>query len=159
MHVATAVDGKIVIVNASMRVAAVDGKIVAVDALVCVATTVDGEIVAVDTSVRVATAFDGKFVAVNALVCVATTFDGKIVAVNTSVRIANAVSGKFVAVDSSSKLVGGDAFRRICNKVDASIIKEKRSLWRPCEDNLKVHNSPSFVHLLQQDWLFTSKMH
>ena len=43
--------------------------------------------------------------------------------------------------------------------VDGKIAAVKRSLRRPCEDNLKAHDSPRFVHLLQQDWLFTSKMH
>ncbi len=141
-----------------MHVAVVDGEIVAVDTSGRVASTVDGEIVAVDASVRVAVV-DGEIVAVDASVCVATNVDGKIVAVNASVRVANAINRNFVAVDASTKLIGGDAFRLILNKVDASVITGKRSLRRPWEDNLKAHDSPSFVHLLQQDWLFTSKMH
>jgi len=90
---------------------------------------------------------------------VTSAVDGEIVAIDASVRVANAINGIFVAVNASTKLIGGDAFRLILNKLDASIITGKRSLRRPCEDNLKAHDSPRFVHLLQQDWLFTSKMH
>jgi hypothetical protein len=146
VHIATAIDGGLVAVIDSVGVAtAVDGNLVAI----VVATTIDGNLVAIVASVCIATAINGKLlVAIDNSVCVATTVNGNLVAVVASICVAKAINGKLVTVDASE---------RIGTKVNASIITKKRSLRRPCNDNLKAHGS--FIHLLQHDWLFASKTH
>ena len=47
------------------------------------------------------------------------------------------------------------AIKDIVTAVDAAatiiVINAERSLQRPCDDNLKMHSRPNFMHLLQHD--------